>query len=1061
MPAEAAPISRLARRSLRVHALLIGVVVLATLQAGLLLSAVLQLLSQDRDRIEFHFRRVTGAIEEQEAFMRRWQAQDRRLMPVDVPHPTPAAGLTQGYVPFSLLHSGSPPGAGAWTLGNRLATFFGAFWGDSTFASPRCGLVNGLGTAGLLVPVTAKDVDGPGLPVRRSQWVLAEVHGRAAAAGLKLGEVRWFRQDPRFGERGVLALALSPLDAGAWQDPDHTASPAVGCLLDVDRLDDHRQLLGEPIYDELSILAPHGRLLYGPAVPASVDTGRRFTSNGILYRMESPSGFQAEYRVAWKRVLTQPRGPLIGGVIAALLLTAGGVILLRNYRQSVLLPLRAQHEQLLESEAFSRTILDAAPIGLCLLRKRDGEVILDNAVARAWLGDHHDAGGWNGAWRAEALAEDNPADVVNAPYTTPDDRHLLVSVAAARYRGEDVRLCLFIDFSPQYRAERVLEQARNAAEAANQAKSLFLATMSHEIRTPLYGVLGTLELLGLTKLDGRQQEYVGTIQRSSSTLMTLISDILDVSKAEAGELALEPVVFSPTELTEQALRSYAGSSTRKRLQLYACIDGDVPALVVGDAARIRQVLNNLVSNAIKFTDAGRIVVRLRVDRAAPARLVWQVADSGIGIAEEHQPRLFEPFYQANPGTDAYRGTGLGLAISADLVKLMGGELAVVSELGLGSSFSFQIPLRETQQIHPPVPRFGEPVMLLVRSPSRELTSNLCERLRLRGAVADTFTHNALAPDLQRPLLDVPLDGPVEPWAGPHVVARGDAGDRPEHVDGHWAVSIHSLDAIVEALLLATGRTSQQSMAPALLPPAALGLLVLVAEDNPINQMILREQLESLGCQAIVARDGEEALGYWAARRFDAVLTDINMPHVDGYQLAQELRRLGAQVPIIGATANAAPEERARCLAAGMDGCLVKPITLQALHEALKRGARQIDNRDLDAVASPAGAKVDVLAVPAHLRLLFLSTMREDLRRLAAAQEVGDRNDVAMMVHRIRGGLVMVFAEPLAEQAQKLEDEIAVSALLDSCSSAIQAFYARVERALVYMEHNPPDAPDTY
>lgn len=1061
MPADAAPIGRLARRSLRVHALLIGVVVLATLQAALLLSVVQQLLSQDQDRIAFHFRRVTGAIEEQEAFMRRWQAQDRRLMPADVAHPAPVAGLTQGYVPFSLLHSGSPPGAGAWTLGNRLATFFGAFWGDSTFPSPRCGLVNGLGTAGLLVPVTAKDIDGPGLPVRQSQWVLADVHGTAATAALKPGEVRWFRQNARFGERGVLALALSPLDAAAWQDPDGAAPSAIGCLLDVDRLDDHRHLLGEPIYDDLTILSPQGLLLYGPPVPASTHATRRFARDGILYRMQSRSGFQAQYRVAWKRVLTQPRGPLIGGLIAALLLAAGGVILLRNYRQSVLVPLRAQHEQLLESEAFSRTILDAAPIGLCLLRTHDGEVILDNAVARTWLGDTHDAAGWTGAWRTDALVEERPKDVVNAPYTTPDDRHLLVSVAAARYRGQDVRLCLFIDFSPQYRAEQVLEQARNSAEAANRAKSLFLATMSHEIRTPLYGVLGTLELLGLTPLDARQQEYVSTIQRSSSTLMTLISDILDVSKAEAGELALEPVVFSPTELTEQALRSYAGSATRKRLQLYACIDGDIPALVVGDAARIRQVLNNLVSNAIKFTDAGRIVARLRVEHRSPARLIWQVTDSGIGIAEEHQPRLFEPFYQANPGTDAHRGTGLGLAISADLVKLMGGELGVVSELGLGSSFSFQVPLREAPQPAPLSPRFGAPVTLLVRSPSRELTNNLCERLRLRGAVPEPFCIETASQNSQYPLLDVPLDGPVEPWAGPHVVARGDAGDRPERSNGHWAVTIHSLDAIVDAILVATGRTSEQLVAPAIVSLAPLGLLVLVAEDNPINQMILREQLESLGCQAVVAGDGEEALGYWTAWRFDAVLTDINMPHLDGYQLAQRLRQQGANVPIIGATANAAPEERARCLTAGMDGCLVKPITLQALHDEFKRLAPNIDNRDVDAVISPVHADVDVLKVPAHLRSLFLSTMRDDLRALDAAKVAGSRKDTALMVHRIRGGLVMAFAEQLADQAQELEDEIADCTLLENCSNLIQAFAARLERALAYMELSRPDAPDTY
>ena len=1040
--------------------MLIGVVVLATLQAGLLLSAVMQLLNQDQDRIEFHFRRVTGAIEEQEAFIRRWQATDRSLMPIDVPPPAPTTGITQGYVPFLLLHSGSQPDGGAWTLGNRLATFFGAYWGDSTFPSPQCGLVNGVGNAGLLVPVTAKDIDDGGLAVRQSEWVLADVHDLATAAALKLGEVRWFRQDPRFGERGVLALALSPLDAAAWEDPEGSATAIIGCLLDVERLDDHRHLLGEPIYDELSILSPQSQLLYGPAVPGAADAVRRYTRNGILYRMRSPSGFQAEYRVEWIRVLTQPRGPLIGGLIAALLLAAGGVILLRNYRQSVVVPLRAQHEQLLESEAFSRTILDAAPIGLCLLRKRDGEIILDNVVARAWLGETYDTDEWRGAWRTEALADDNPTGAMNAPFTTSDDRHLLVSVAAARYRGEEVRLCLFIDLSPQHRAEQVLEQARSSAESANEAKSLFLATMSHEIRTPLYGVLGTLELLGLTDLDGRQQAYVSTIRRSSSALMSLISDILDVSKAEAGELALEPVVFSPAELTEQTLHSYAGSATRKRLQLYGCINADVPALVIGDAARIRQVLNNLVSNAIKFTDGGRIVVRLRVERTSPVCLVWQVADSGIGISEDHQPRLFEPFYQANPGADAYRGTGLGLAISASLVKLMGGELVVVSEPGLGSSFSFHIPLREALQAAPPASKFGAPVTLLVRSPSRELARNLCERLRSRGAVAEPYTDEANQQRARPTLLDVPLDGPVEPWVGPHVVARGDAGDHPERIDGRWVVTIHSMDAIVDAILLATGSASEQDVAPAGVPPSPLGLLVLVAEDNPINQMILREQLESLGCQAVVASDGEEALGYWATQRFDSVLTDINMPHLDGYRLAQRLRQEGAQVPIIGATANAAPEERARCLAAGMDGCLVKPITLRALHEELRR-AHHVDNRDTDTVVSPNHVGVDVVTVPTHLHLLFLKTMRDDLCALEAARDAGNREDIALVVHRMRGALVMVSAESLADEAQKLEDEIAAGTLLDTCSGKIQAFSARVERTLVCLEFTRTDAPDTY
>ena len=366
--------------------------------------------------------------------------------------------------------------------------------------------------------------------------------------------------------------------------------------------------------------------------------------------------------------------------MAALLLALGGTLLLRAYRRSVIEPLRSHHARLLESEAFSRTILDNAPIGLCLLRRDDGTVLLDNALARRWLGEDHHAGGWHGPWRQSVLAAGGTTLGDGLAYTTPEDRHLLVTATPARYRGEPAVLCLFIDLSSQHEAEQVLQQARRAADQANRAKSQFLATMSHEIRTPLYGVLGTLELLGLTPLDARQQEYLATIQRSSSTLMQLISDILDVSKAEAGQLSLEPSPFDPVRLTEDALDSYAAAAASKGLQFYACIDADVPSRVCGDAARIRQVLNNLISNALKFTDSGRVVVRVSARwQAQRCWLQWQVADTGIGIASEHQAHLFEPFFQANPGTDAMRGTGLGLAICAHLVALMEGQLRVVSE----------------------------------------------------------------------------------------------------------------------------------------------------------------------------------------------------------------------------------------------------------------------------------------------------------------------------------------------------------------------------------------------
>jgi len=1078
MPVEAIPIHKLARRSLRVYVLLIGVVVLATLQAGLVLSTTLQLLGQEQDKMQFHFRRLTGAVEEQEQFQRQWRAQDRNLMPVtaDVsitPRPLPAlgpppgsiAGKTQGYIPFALLHDKAPPPATAWGLGTRLANFYGAFWADSRYPSPRCLLVNGEGTVGILVPWTVDDVDAASASAAPLQPVVGYVNGIAGSASLQRGEIRWFPRVLRPGDRRMLSVGQSLHDAGTWGDAADAPAPAIACLLDVDGLDDHRHVLGEPIYDTLSIVNPQGQLMYGPAVDSAERRPRRFERDGLVYRMRAPSGWEAEYRVAWSRVLSQPRGPLIGSVIAAVLLALGGILLLRGYRRSVLLPLREHHERLLESEAFSRTILDAAPIGLCLLRSGDGSVILDNAVARAWLGESHDAPGWQSTWRDEALADAGAQRASGLSCTTPDGRHLLVTATPTRFRGEPVMLCLFIDLTTQHEAEQVLEHARNSADQASRAKSAFLATMSHEIRTPLYGVLGTLELLGLTPLDGRQQEYVGAIQRSSTTLMQLISDVLDVSKAEAGQLTLEPAMFCPTELTEEVLRAYAGAATRKRLQFYSLIEGNLPASVMGDATRIRQVLNNLISNAIKFTHGGRIVVRVRTvaDTGDAVRLAWQVADTGIGIAPEHQSRLFDPFYQANPGADTVRGTGLGLAISAHLVQLMGGELRVVSEIGLGSSFNVELPLQRHPGAGVERPRFDSALVVLVRSSSPELADNVCERLRSRGAAAQAYRSEAARTYADgTALLDVAMDEPCERWAGPHVVARTDGGDHPEQIDGEWIVSMHNMDAIVDALLLATGSAA---LSPAATPTTSwrgLGLHVLVAEDNPINQMILREQLEQLGCQAVVAGDGDEALGYWAQRRFDAVLTDINMPHMDGYELTRRLRSQGVQVPIIGATANAAPEERERCLAVGMVNCLVKPITLQALYAALSNAVGTVEAADPDAPHGPQmQAPADTITVPPHLRELFLRTMRSDLEGLETSMATTQPEQVRHILHRMRGALVMVSAHRMVDDAHEIEEAIVGGATMADCEAACRSFITRLERILVRLERSPPETPDVH
>ncbi len=488
--------------------------------------------------------------------------------------------------------------------------------------------------------------------------------------------------------------------------------------------------------------------------------------------------------------------------------------------------------------------------------------------------------------------------------------------------------------------EAALETARQSADAANEAKTLFLATMSHEIRTPLYGVLGTLELLSRTTLERLQVVPLLAVERSSATLLQLICDVLDVSKIEAGQLALELSEFSPLELVHEVVQGYSASALGKGLELYACLDPQLPLRLLGDPARIRQILNNLLSNAVKFTDHGRVVLRVRLLHREGERscLLWQVADTGRGIAEADHPFIFDPFYQAEGNPHVVAGTGLGLAICQRLAQLMNGQMRMVSELGLGTSFTLLLPLEEClrgAEATLPCNLLAERIHVV--SPLRELADTLAGWLRRWGALAQAGAPAAAASGAL--LLEAhpgKLGAALVPhWRGRRVMLSADGCSEP-HQDGDcWHVNVSHLTAIHQAVCQAQGLWKGSADATTPRPKASqLGLSVLVAEDNIINRLILRDQLEELGCSVALANDGEEALRCWQQGDFDIVLTDVNMPRLNGYELARTLRRQGCTVPIIGATANAMRGEEELCLAAGMNHCLVKPFTLQALFHCL-------------------------------------------------------------------------------------------------------------------------------
>ncbi|WYX26388.1 ATP-binding protein [Achromobacter xylosoxidans] len=385
--------------------------------------------------------------------------------------------------------------------------------------------------------------------------------------------------------------------------------------------------------------------------------------------------------------------------------------------------------------ALNRKIVDVAPVGLCLLRRKDGELLLSNAAARQWLGEQDH-------WRQALLGAG--IETGGGEYTLKDGRSAYVAFAATTYQSEDVVLCGISDITAQKKVEHALRQAKLATDRASESKAMFFATISHEIRTPLYGILGTLELLALTGLTGQQEQYLNTIQQSSSTLLRTINGTLDLSRIEAGHEELEISAFSPADLVEQVVANYAARARAKGLDVYAITEVGMPASALGDSIRILQILNNLVSNAVKFTEAGRVVLRASATAEGPGRthLRFQVADTGPGICETHRARLFEPYFRAPAAQDCdVAGTGLGLTICRRLSDLMGGSLSVVSEEGLGTSILFSLTLDTDEQAAAP-PLTLQPRPVYVDGAVPEVVDNVRGWLAACGANALPYRRQA-------------------------------------------------------------------------------------------------------------------------------------------------------------------------------------------------------------------------------------------------------------------------------------------------------------------------------
>jgi len=651
-----------------------------------------------------------------------------------------------------------------------------------------------------------------------------------------------------------------------------------------------------------------------------------------------------------------------------------------------------------------------------------------------------------------------------------DGRHIQVRLSAAAVKAapEGGLVALYEDISDRKAAEQAIRAARDLAERVARARSAFLANMSHEIRTPMNAVLDFVELVLDTELQAEQRRALELVRSSSEALLTILNDILDYSKIEAEHLELESIPFDLPKVVHATATLLAVRAREKHLELTVDVPPDVPHMVRGDPTRVRQVLMNLIGNAIKFTEQGEVDVSTAVvayhDERTAVR--FRVRDTGIGISDEQLVTIFDEFTQADASmTRRYGGTGLGLAISRKLVALMGGQLSVTSEVGRGSEFSFTLRLPVEPSAAATTPgravSLGGRRLLVVddNETNRRILRDMLgaegvavhEAARadagltaLRRAAAAGTPFDIAILDAQMPDQDgFELAAAVR--ADPDLVATklliltsaGQRGDgercRQMGIQAYLTKPIARAD-LIEAVGTVLVEAPPAGAAPALITRHSIAesrhtLRILLAEDNVVNQQVATAMLVKRGHQVDVVGNGREAVDAVGARDYDLVLMDIQMPEMDGFTATEAIRALprGRTLPIIALTAHALSGERERCLERGMTGYLAKPFKAHDLFAVIERRTAAT----ADTAAAPA-TPVDLAAFRGTMReagaeeavdgilATFASTLPQRLEALAEASRGGEAESIQRAAHAFRSAAATIGAHRLAQLLEAME-----------------------------------------
>lgn len=656
--------------------------------------------------------------------------------------------------------------------------------------------------------------------------------------------------------------------------------------------------------------------------------------------------------------------------------------------------------------------------------------------------------------------------IVVAAHVFPPEPEMLTQFRLFMFVLSAVGLIVGSAITERHRIAIELLEAKYRAEEASRIKGEFLANMSHEIRTPINGVLGMAELLLDSSLTNDQREYLEILKSSGDFLLGVVNDVLDFSRIEAGKLLLEELEFDLHDLTRDALKSLSLRAHDKGLELAYEVDPAVPARLLGDPNRLQQILLNLVGNAVKFTPAGEVIVRVRLTHRQDrnVELEFAVRDTGIGIAEEKRKLIFEPFAQADTSTTrTYGGTGLGLSICSRIVQLMGGKLWMESTEGNGSTFYFTLPLKSADTCTPLQDRGLSSVPVLIvddNAEVRRILSDMTEQWGMRPVAVKDESSALLAlreaADREQPFRLAVISTSLREGAGFRVAEeiRNDPRlCKPALVmmsyPGHQVSSekYSQLDVAGRLLKPIGPKELQQAFQRALgqrnenpekigensiTAPKVPPLKILVVEDNAVNQIVAVGMLQKAGHSPVVAVNGAEALNRLAAEHFDLVLMDVQMPVKDGLTATREIREkertTGAHIPILAMTAHAIEGDRERCLAAGMDAYLTKPVSGASLQHAIhllhdkwpKISAGQSTLPETTWSIDGLKERVGDEALMREVLNIFAEETPKQLSALEHAVQVSDAVTIERVAHTLKGELGYLGMTKAAAQARDLE-----------------------------------------